>query len=196
MANPYLILDGYNLMHAAGIARRKYAQGDLERCRRKLEIRIAATLSPEAIARTTVVYDAFTSPGNDNRTGVSQGLRILFAPQGQDADGEIERLLNHHSAPRQIIIVSSDHRLHKAARRRKARCVDSEVFLNELESEAPQQTVKRQPRDVKITRETPAELQRWEQTFQAAEEETKHASAEFDAEYLKKLERDLKNGRY
>lgn len=195
MAIPYLIIDGYNLMHAAGIARRNYAAGDLERCRRRLELRVSASLSSSALPRTTIVYDAFGSPGNDDRAGRSQGLKILFAEQGQDADGEIELLLDQHSSPRQVIIVSSDHRLHKAARRRKARCVDSEVFLQQLESEPATRSRKPPNRHIKPPIETEAELKQWESTFQMPPEPITDHSAAFDDDYLKKLERDLKDGK-
>ena len=196
MANPYLIIDGYNLMHAAGIARRNYAVGDLERCRRLLELRVASSLSDEAMARTTIVYDAFDSPGNEDRAIRRHGLKILYAAQGEDADGEIERMLDHHSAPRQVIIVSSDHRLHKAARRRRARCVDSDVYLQQLESEPGHRSIKSSRRPIKPTVETEAELQQWEATFQVPPETPTDNSSAFDREYLKQLERDLKDGKF
>ncbi len=137
----FLIIDGYNLMHAAGLARRRYGPGDLERCRRQLLLRLVQHLSPEAAGNCTVVFDAFDAPSgastenrsaDDSRFGK---IQILFAAAGNDADSEIETLLNSHSAPRQVLVVSADHRLHKSARRRRARCVDSEDFWAELTTE-------------------------------------------------------------
>lgn len=191
MATPFLIIDGYNLMHAAGMARRTYAQGDMQKCRNELERHVASLLSAEALRRTTIVYDAFNSPGNDQRVHHRQGLKVVFAPQGQDADGEIERLLSAHSAPRQVIVVSSDHRLHKAARRRRARCVDSADFLHDLEQE-PRPTPRRRAAGRPDIQESAEELRRWEQTFEGAPPPAEKPHG-FDADYLADLEDDLRD---
>ena len=132
MKPPYLIIDGYNLMHAAGIARSSYRPGDLERCRNQLARHLLSLLSNSVVPRTTVVYDAFESVSDDDRHYNDSGLKITFAPKGTDADAEIELQLLQHSSPRQVLVVSSDHRLHKAAQRRKARCIDSDEFLAEI----------------------------------------------------------------
>ena len=132
MKPPYLIIDGYNLMHAAGIARSSYGPGDLERCRNRLTAYLLNLLSSTVIPRTTVVYDAFESVSDDCRYFNVGGLTIIFAPKGTDADSEIELLLQQHSTPKQVVVVSGDHRLHRAAQRRKARCIDSEEFLLEV----------------------------------------------------------------
>lgn len=130
---PYLIIDGYNLMHAAGIARTRYAPGALEACRTRLHRELAARLDADVLAAAVIVYDAFESVSNLDREQQHRGLNVLFAAQGRDADSLIERMLQRHSVPRRVIVVSSDHRLHKAARRRRARCVDSEDFWFELD---------------------------------------------------------------
>ncbi|MCR9202493.1 MAG: NYN domain-containing protein [Planctomycetaceae bacterium] len=193
MATPFLIIDGYNLMHAAGIARRQYAQGDMQKCRNELELRMAGLLAEPALKRTTIVYDAFNSPGNDQRIFHRKGLKVVFAPAGQDADGEIERLLSAHSAPKQVIVVSSDHRLHKAARRRKARCIDSGEFLTQIEKE-PRPTSRRHGsgRGPDIN-ETAAELREWEQVFEGQSPPPPQKPHGFDADYLADLEDDLRN---
>lgn len=132
---PYLIIDGYNLMHAAGIAKTRYAPGGLEACRARLHRELSARLDADVLAAAVVVYDAFDSVSNLDRKQQHRGLSVLFAAQGRDADSLIERMLRQHSVPRRVIVVSSDHRLHKAAKRRRARCVDSEDFWAELEAD-------------------------------------------------------------
>ncbi|MBT4866574.1 MAG: hypothetical protein HON53_15840 [Planctomycetaceae bacterium] len=133
MAQSYLIIDGYNLMHAAGMARHKYGPGDLERCRKRVLHFLSQHLSAAERARTTVVFDAADAPPGLPRTAVLEQMEILFAPRGGDADTTIEELIEQHSSPRQIRLVSSDHRLQKAARRRRAKFVDSELFVTQLE---------------------------------------------------------------
>ena len=136
MAQSYLIIDGYNLMHAAGMARHKYGPSDLERCRKRVLHFLSQHLSAAERARTTVVFDAADAPPGLPRTAVLEQMEILFAPRGGDADTVIEELVEQHSAPRQIRLVSSDHRLQKAARRRRAKFVDSELFVAQLEDRA------------------------------------------------------------
>ncbi len=204
MATPYLIIDGYNLMHAAGFARRSYAQGDLARCRRQLNQLLIADLDVTVLARATVVYDAFDSPSNSNRQHRHAGLAILFAPKGADADSEIERLLNQHSSPRQVLIVSSDHRLHKAAKRRKAKCIDSEDFLTALRAEAVPKLVSRTRKSTKspapATESTPIDadsLQQWadQHEQQAAATEDAPSPTVFEHDYLQQLQDDVTKGR-
>lgn len=132
MTTPFLLIDGYNLMHAAGIARQRYGPGDLQAARQQLQRSLIAVLSTEALQRTTIVYDAQRSPAGGRRQLRHGGMTIRFAAGGGDADAEIEKLIRRHSAPRQLIVVSSDHRLQKAARRRRAKWIDSERFLPDL----------------------------------------------------------------
>lgn len=137
MADPFLIVDGYNLMHAAGMARLRYGPGDLQRCRTQFLRYLVRHLPSRVRGRTTVVFDAGDAPAGLPRRTTLNGMHVLFADPGHDADTLIEQLIAAHSSPRQIRLVSSDHRLQKAARRRRGRFVDSEDFVAELEQRGP-----------------------------------------------------------
>jgi len=132
MATPFLIIDGYNLLHAAGLARVNYAQGDLQRQRHQLLVRLAGRLSTEERQRSTVVFDAIDAPSGLDREFQHEGIAVLFAEPGHEADELIEQLVASHSAARNLIVVSSDHRLQRAARTRRAASLDSEAFLVRL----------------------------------------------------------------
>lgn len=131
-----LLIDGYNLMHAAGLARSSYGPGDLERCRLKLLSLLAGFLGEERCRRTTVVFDAKSAPLDGSRQDMFRGILIEYSPPGQEADDVIELAIRRHSAPKQLLVVSSDHRLHKAARRRRAHALDSDRFLEDCERKA------------------------------------------------------------
>jgi len=136
MARMFLIIDGYNLMHAADLGRRSGGPGELEQRRRRLVQQVASRLDEEASSDAVVVFDAV--PGSHDQPSpeeLSAPLRICFSQAGRDADSEIELMLESHSSPRQVLVISSDHRLHKAARRRRAKCMDSEKFWELLESD-------------------------------------------------------------
>jgi predicted RNA-binding protein with PIN domain len=134
MGVPFLLIDGYNLLHAAGLARVRYAPGDLERARHRLLAMICEKLSPVEQMRCTVVFDSGLGAPDAARERRHHEVRVLFAPQGFEADDLIEQLIAQHPAAKQLIVVSGDHRLHKAALRKGARPIDSDPFWEHLQS--------------------------------------------------------------
>lgn len=132
MARTFLIIDGYNLMHAAGLARRSYGPGGFERSRIQFLKQLSNYLDDTAAADAIVVFDSGQNSAGEQQQESNSRIKILYSQDSLDADSEIERILNSHSSPRQVLVVSSDHRLHKSARRRRARCIDSEDFWNLL----------------------------------------------------------------
>ena len=57
---------------------------------------------------------------------------MRFAAHYESADELIEELIRTDSSPRRLTVVSSDHRLHRAARRRHARSIDSDRWYSEM----------------------------------------------------------------
>ncbi len=78
------------------------------------------------------MFDASESPWGSARTLEHKGLSVRFAPRETDADSVIEDLIKSDSAPRRLTVVSSDHRLQRAAHRRKATAIDSDVWFADL----------------------------------------------------------------
>ncbi len=81
---------------------------------------LAESLSAEEIPRTIVVFDAHDAPPGLPGTMDHRGLTVRFAVGYEDADSLIEELIRSDSTPRKLVVVSSDHRLQRAARRRRA----------------------------------------------------------------------------
>jgi predicted RNA-binding protein with PIN domain len=169
MARWFLIIDGYNLMHAWGLARKRYGPGDLERLRERFLHQLANRLAEDDRSRTTVVFDAGSEAPSDIPTEQTyKTMRIVFARRDDDADARIERLVKEHSAPRQIRVVSSDRRLQSAARRRKGQFVSSEQFLLELENHPPPENAAETSQELKSksTGElTESEIAEWLELF-------------------------------
>lgn len=125
-----LIIDGYNLLHATDI----FGTGPhtLENSRHALLDFLCEVLPPKELRDTTIVFDAmFAPPGLPSFLNY-HGLSVRFAPQGEEADTLIEEMIEDYYAPRQLTIISSDHRLHRAARRRKAKAIDSDVWYADI----------------------------------------------------------------
>lgn len=145
MSAPFLLIDGYNLLHAAGLARLRYGPGDLERARHRLVGMLCEKLDVAEQMRCTVVYDAKNAPSDVHREGKQNEIRVLFAAPGTDADSAIEDLIAQHPAAKNLIVVSGDHRLHKAAKRRGAQPVDSEAFWERLQTRPDARTALVEP---------------------------------------------------
>ncbi len=136
MSVPYLLIDGYNLLHAAGLSQARYAPGELRRQRHRLLVRLVNELTTEERVRCTVVFDAIEAPSGLDRSMRHAELLVRFADPGHDADSLIEELIEAHPSPTQLLVVSSDHRIQKAARQRRAETIDSEVLLQRLAARA------------------------------------------------------------
>lgn len=126
-----LVIDGYNLLHASGILGHGIGPGGLERSRGALLNFLAESLDEQELAHTTVVFDAREAPPGLPRTVQHRGITVCFADKGSDADEMIEGLIRADSSPRRLTVVSSDHRLHRAANRRNARPIDSDRWYAE-----------------------------------------------------------------
>jgi hypothetical protein len=126
------LVDGYNLVHASGILARNIGPGTLQRARDGLIGFLKASLSESERASTTVVFDAKDAPPRLPEEHVVDGLRILYALDYTNADALIEELIVSDSAPRQLVVVSSDRRIQQSARRRRATAVDSERWYADL----------------------------------------------------------------
>lgn len=171
-----LLIDGYNLLHASGILGRGTGPGGLERSRSALLNFLAETLPERELAGTTVVFDAREAPPGLPRVSQYRGITVRFAPRESDADEEIERLIAAESAPRRLTVVSSDHRLHRAARRRRARAIDSDRWYAQVVRERLGRTRGKSPPGKPTGPPSPTEVKYWLRQF-GVEEAGENASA-------------------
>lgn len=130
-----LLIDGYNLMHAAGLLPGKIGPEGLRRTRHRFLNDLAARLGPERAAETTVVFDASSLPVSQRPIMPHKGMTVIYAIEDEDADSRIEHLIAAHSAPRSLTVVSSDRRLRRAAARRRAAAVTADAFLDQLDAD-------------------------------------------------------------
>ncbi len=160
-----LLIDGYNLLHASGILGRGIGPGSLERSRAALLNFLAETLPESELPATCVVFDAREAPPGLPRVSQYRGMTVRYAPRNSDADEEIERLIRADSAPRRLTVVSSDHRLHRAARRRRARPVDSDRWYAEVVRERLARSRSKSPPGKPAGKPTSAEVKYWLEQF-------------------------------
>jgi uncharacterized protein len=127
-----LLIDGYNLVYVAGIIGGGTGPGSLQRARLALLNFLAESLEPGQLTHTIVVFDSHDPPWGLPRQLEHRGISVRFATQYQEADDLIEELILADSAPRRLVVVSSDHRIQRAARRRRCKAVDSDSWYAEL----------------------------------------------------------------
>ena len=168
MADPFLLIDGYNLMHAVGLFQRRYGPGEFARWRNRFLHYLSQHLTERERERSTVVFDAPSSGQGRSQTTESHGLQVIYAQSDLEADDVLEELIAQHSAPRQVLLVSSDHRLQKAVRRRRGKSIDSEDFALRLERREEQEPRPKKPGlpRCKFTGlHSPSELEAWLEVF-------------------------------
>ncbi len=123
------LIDGYNLLNVAGVPVPVRGRANLEKARLALLNFLAESLATEEVPQTLVVFDAHDPPPGLPRETRHKGLIVRFAAREEDADTLIEELIREDTSPRRLTVVSSDHRIQRAAKRRRARAVDSDVLV-------------------------------------------------------------------
>jgi len=127
-----LLIDGYNLLHVTNIFAGAGPGTELHRTRLALLDFLTVSLSERERKETTIVFDATGAPPGLPRTLSHDGMTVHFARRHADADAMIEDLLEQYAAPRALLVVSSDHRVQRAARHCGASFVDSERWYGDV----------------------------------------------------------------
>ena len=129
-----ILIDGYNVMYAGGLLGRQFGPDGFRQARHRFLNDLAATLGATEAYLTTVVFDAATAPPDRASSARHKGLTILYAVDSDDADTRIEELIAHHSNPKNLTVVSSDHRIQKAALRRRSKIMTADAFWTDLDA--------------------------------------------------------------
>jgi uncharacterized protein len=126
------LIDGYNLLHAMGVLQGRAGPTGLEKARLRLLGLLHGTYGDQS-ADVTVIFDAAGAPFGAEEEATYQGIHLRFAVHQQEADDLIEALIREDSAPRQLAIVSDDHRLQQAGRRRHCVVLGCQDYLEALD---------------------------------------------------------------
>jgi hypothetical protein len=158
------LIDGYNLLHAWGLAPRSGRPGQLQQARLNLLNRLRQWLGP-SVGGVTVVFDSAHATPEAAAEKDYHGIRICFAVEGT-ADDCIEDLIRHELAPQGLTVVSDDHRLRLAAEHRHCRaqrCLDYVVELQTRRRPTPATAVPEPPTKPGVP--SAEETRRWLEEF-------------------------------
>jgi hypothetical protein len=159
------VIDGYNLLHAWGLAPRQARAGQLERAR----LNLLDHLRQAGAGDVTVVFDAARAPAAATPEQEYHGIRVRFALEGT-ADDCIEDLIRHENVPQQLTVVSDDHRLRQAAERRRCgfrRCLD---YIEDLQRGPSLPAPPPGEAPAKPETLSPEEMRHWLEAFGEADE--------------------------
>lgn len=110
------LIDGYNLLFSLGLAGRRTEPKAFERARERL-LEWVHTAHGNNVRAVTVVFDGVHAPDGSAPVRDDRGLQVRFAV-GQLADDLIEEIIRAERRPERLTVVSSDHRIQVAAKRR------------------------------------------------------------------------------
>jgi predicted RNA-binding protein with PIN domain len=130
-----ILIDGYNLLHASGVFGAARGAGGFEASRRALLDALARLLG-DGRGTATVVFDAADAPPGLPGRYAHDGIDVRFARDYPSADALIEELIEAHEAPTSLTVVSADHRVSAAARRRRAKAASSGEWFAGLRAAA------------------------------------------------------------
>jgi predicted RNA-binding protein with PIN domain len=122
------LIDGYNLMFAAGLANRAMMASQFDRARERFLDWLAAGTDRGATLR--VVFDAQQAPA-PSLESVHRGVRVRFAYR-QTADDLIEELIATEPKPAALTVVSNDSQVREAGRRAGCLLASCEEFIDWL----------------------------------------------------------------
>ncbi|MDB4338582.1 NYN domain-containing protein [Rubripirellula sp.] len=131
-SNSVLLIDGYNVISPIAPPGRGSDHRWLERERDLLLNRLFQHLPHLVRQRTCLVFDAVNPPADRDNCYLVSGITVRFATDYPEADDLLEELIDGNATPKRLTLVSSDHRLQAAARRRSATVYDSEDWLDRL----------------------------------------------------------------
>jgi len=110
-----------------------------------------------------IIFDG-TGPTDKSQFDNITNLQVLFVGRATDADSVIEQKIKLCTAPRRLIVVSSDHRLRRAAQTRRAAAMKSEVFWNDVVKRLSRKQAVKEPAEKRLGL-TESETQHWLKFF-------------------------------
>jgi predicted RNA-binding protein with PIN domain len=162
----HLLIDGYNLLHASGIFGRGRGPGGFERSRFALLNFVAESMDESERTTVTVVFDAAGAPPGLPASMTHRDVQVRFAKGYASADELLEELIRADSVPRKLTVVSSDHRIQRAAHRRRATAVDSDVWFHDAQRRRASRNLKSVPKVSPPGAVTADEVEYWLRQFE------------------------------
>jgi hypothetical protein len=159
------LIDGYNLLYAMGVLLKGRTGPTILRKARRRLLELLHERCGDGSAEITVVFDARHAPPGLPDEIDDQGIHVAFAVHEDEADDLIEQLIRQAAVPQRLTVVSNDHRIREAARRRNCVVQRSDDFLDWLDARQRPPPELPQARPAKPEHVSREEAQRWLREF-------------------------------
>ena len=134
-----IIIDGHNLLHTIlKIEEDPHAINDIELCR------VIGRYLNRLRQSGEIIFDG-RGPRDKSVFESVDGVEVSFSGLKNDTDTIVEEKIRINTAPKRLTIVSSDRRLRKAARSRKANSVKSEDFWIQVQKQLSRKRPPKEP---------------------------------------------------
>ena len=130
---PLFLIDGYNLWWNTGEFGPDNDDGTLQGARASLTNWLITTLPANLRKKTVLVFDAKKPPPNRRFLFECSNITIHFAAGYPDADTLMEEYIRLHHVPRNLTVVTSDHRIQRAAKRKRATAMDADRWARQIQ---------------------------------------------------------------
>ena len=155
-----LLIDTFNVLHVTGVLPPGLAGPGVPG--------LAALIEGSRWSDTPVALICDGMPPSEGPPRLPGRIRAIYS-KNVEADDILERLIADSTAPARLLVVSSDRRVRRAAKKRGAKDLDSEQFLRLLledRDRARQEPTKtHRPANLR-----PGEVQSWKNEFQIEED--------------------------
>lgn len=171
-----LLIDTYNVLHVTGVLPPDLAGLDVPH--------LLDLLANSRYRNRRAVLVCDGEPKPDEPTDLRGRHTIRHSGAGRSADALIVDEVNRSSAPRRLVVVSSDGEIRRAARKRRCRTLSSDQFLRQLRDDSQHEEARRStpaPRPVAASR---PQVRAWLERFGVSEDDIARIEREVDVSLI------------
>ena len=134
MTNPWILVDGYSLLHAwPRFTTRRARQLSLQQKREAL-VALLRQYADHSHRRVTVVFDGYAAKRKPEGQEPPHGVEVLFSDKGKTADDLIERLVGQSEHRTSIMVATSNNMERRPVESLGAQSMSAEIFEEEVDA--------------------------------------------------------------
>jgi hypothetical protein len=154
-----VLIDGYNLLRAVqNLTEQPFNITDVQLCL------VLGEYLYRIKKNGRIVFDG-TGPKDKTAFKNIKNLEVIFSGSSHEADDIIEKLVFENTAPKNLVVVSSDRRVKAAAKKRKATAVDCVDFWTEVTKTLEKKRRRKPEPQAKFIGISEAETEYWLREF-------------------------------